>query len=83
MPNNVCEFLWQLNENLTVLRDVSQKYQQAVLDEKLEQEPPEDKLNQYQPGNYVLLYHRGTVMYNKKLLSTFQGPYEVIFPAVT
>ena len=66
MPNNACEFLRQLNENVAVLRDASQKYQQAVLDEKLEQEPPEDKLNQYQPGDYVL-YHRGTVMHNKKL----------------
>ena len=73
LPDNACEFVRRLNENLSVLRETSQKYQQEVLDEKLKHEPPEEQQNQYQPGDYVL-YHRGSTMNNNKLLPTFKGP---------
>ena len=77
LPENACEFVRQLNENLAMLRETSHKYQQEILDEKLRNEPPEEQQNQYQPGDYVL-YHRGSAMHNKKLLPIFKGPYKVI-----
>jgi hypothetical protein len=77
LPESACEFVRQLNENLSTLRETSQQYQKEVLDEKLKHEPPEEQQNQYQPGDYVL-YHRGSAMHNNKLLPTFKGPYKVI-----
>jgi hypothetical protein len=77
LPENSCEFVRQLNENLSNLRETSYKFQKQLLEEKLKDEPPEDKQNKYQPGDYVL-YHRGAGMNNNKLLPKFRGPYEVI-----
>ncbi len=77
LPDSACEFVRRLNENLSTLREASQRYQKKVLDEKLKHELPEEQQNQYQPGDYVL-YHRGTAMNNKKLLPTFKGPYKVV-----
>ena len=75
LPDNACEFVRQLNEYLSTLRETSQKYQQEVLNEKLKNEPPDEQQNRYQPGDYVLLYHRGSAMHNKKLLPIFKGPF--------
>ena len=78
LPDNACESVWQLNENLSILREkLLQKYQQEVLNEKLKNEPLEEQQNQYQPGDYAL-YHRGSAMHNKKLLPIFKGPFQVI-----
>jgi hypothetical protein len=77
LPENACEFVRQLNENLSVLREASHKFQMELLQEKLKNEPPEEQHNQYQTGDYVL-YHRGTTMHNNKLLPIFKGPYKVI-----
>jgi hypothetical protein len=73
VPDSTCEFVRRLNENLSTLRETSQRYQKEVLDEKLKHEPPEEQQNQYH-----VLYHRGTAMNNKMLLPTFKGPYKVI-----
>ena len=43
LPDNACEFVRQLNENLAMLRETSHTYQQEVLDEKRRNEPPEEQ----------------------------------------
>jgi hypothetical protein len=76
-PENACQLLKELNQNITTLREVSYKFQKELLEERLKNEPPTEKQNRFQPGDFVL-YRRDTTIHNKKLLPAFQGPFKVI-----
>eukprot|EP01035_Chromulina_nebulosa_P023434 gene23434-30373_t len=74
------EWLKSLNDNLIIIRQLSQDFQRELIIERTKNNPPIELQNRYQAGDYVLydsLYdpskHRAV-----KLDSRYKGPYEVI-----
>ena len=79
-PDSVSnEFLKQLNATLATVRDLTHKYQENLIAERKSDNPPEDKVNQFQPGDLVLY----DTLYDPckfrvpKLNSRHKGPFEV------
>lgn len=74
------EWLKNINQNLIVIRQLTNDFQKELIIERTKHNPPEELQNQYQPGDYVLydsLYDPS--QYRRvKLDSRYKGPYEVL-----
>ena len=66
-----------LNDNLRVIREISQKFQQQLAHERSQETPPSQQ-NQYQPGDLVLFRVDTDKPLPSKLSPRYLGPYEVI-----
>jgi len=74
------DWLTSLNENLKVLRELTDKFQKELIAERKIENVPAESRNEYQPGDLVLY---DTLYDNKarrsaKLDSRYKGPYEVL-----
>jgi len=69
-----------LNENLRVIREVTKEFQEQLILERQRVNPPEEKQNMYQPGDFILYntQHDACRMRTEKLANRYKGPYEVI-----
>ena len=71
------EWVKALDADLRLVRDVSAKYQQELITERLAQTPAETQ-NQFQTGDFILRQVNPETYLPTKLSSPFLGPYEVI-----
>ena len=74
---NAHGFVKLLDENLQVLWEASQKYQQKIIAARAGSENPALQ-NRYQPGDLVLFQHDKSKPLPSKLTMNFAGPFEVI-----
>lgn len=72
------EYIRLLNDNLEVLRAISAKHQQRLVQERTANNPTPEQHNRYQPGDFVLVIHNRDTFRDFKLHPKFEGPFEVV-----
>jgi len=78
---SVCDaWLKKLNESLRVLRQRTLEFQQELKRERERENVDAERVNQYQPGDFVLMdkLHDPCKFRSSKLDSRYAGPYEVL-----
>lgn len=70
-------YIQLLDKNLKLLREISNRFQQKLIEERT-QKTPVEKQNKYQPGDLVLWQRNPDNPLPTKLSPKFVGPYEVI-----
>ena len=73
------DWLTSLNENLKVLRELTDKFQKEIKAERMIGNAPAESRNEYQPGDLVLYdtLYDDKARRSAKLDSRYKGPYEV------
>ena len=74
------DWLTSLNENLKVLRELTDKFQKELIAERKMGNAPAENRNEYQPGDLVLYdtLYDDKARRSAKLDSRYKGPYEVL-----
>jgi hypothetical protein len=78
---SICDaWLKKLNESLRVLRQRTWEFQQELKRERERENVDAERVNQYQPGDFVLMdkLHDPCKFRSPKLDSRYAGPYEVL-----
>ena len=77
LAEGISSYVVKLNEDLTEIQKRSRDFQDKLIQQKISQNP--EVVNQYQPGDYVLLdsLHDGSLR-EYKLKHRYLGPYRVL-----
>ena len=70
-------WLQQLNQDLQHIRKVTKDHHTLLIKERTASNPPTEKQNHYQPGDYILYLYPTDRPKPTKLSSPYLGPYEV------
>ena len=73
---HVHEFVKLLNDDLTLLRQISKEFQSKLILKRTEKNP--EQPNEYQPGDFVLFQISKDKPRPSKLTPSFKGPFSVI-----
>lgn len=77
-PERAHEYVRRLNDNLQLLKQISDDHQRAIQVERLKVNEQPERLNRYQPGDYIIEVHNPGKWRDNKLHPRYNGPYEVV-----